>query len=174
MRKTLHDLHTEVVVAVDFNGTIHSGEGAMSAAHRARKRVRRSSTFMAELSLQSRLPAGVMTFVSDGGRMSTIDLMLTTAGLASELAKCSVWEHEYRSDHQAICTSFSIDVERQDNADRLLFKNMRWDKIREAVEQQKKEEGFPSDDVDEMASRLTRWRSTHWRHIVCEPNHHST
>jgi hypothetical protein len=38
----------------------------------------------------------------------------------------------------------------------MLFKNARWDKIREAVEQQK-EEGFPADDVDEMASRLTRW-----------------
>jgi hypothetical protein len=35
---------------------------------------------MAELSLQSRLPAGVMTFMSDVGRMYTIDLMLTMAG----------------------------------------------------------------------------------------------
>jgi hypothetical protein len=46
--------------------------------------------FMAELSLQSLLPAGVMTVVSDAGRISTIDLMLTTAKIASELAKCSV------------------------------------------------------------------------------------
>lgn len=43
--------------------------------------------FMAELLLQSQLPAGVITFVSDAGRMPTIDLMLATPGLACELAK---------------------------------------------------------------------------------------
>jgi hypothetical protein len=47
-------------------------------------------------------------------------------------------------------------VKRQDNVERLLLKNARWDKVRKAEEQQK-EEGFPADDVDEMASRLTRW-----------------
>lgn len=58
--------------------------------------------FMAELALQSLLPTGVTTFVSDAGRTSTIDLMLTTAGLAEDLVKCSIWEHEYGSDHRAI------------------------------------------------------------------------
>jgi hypothetical protein len=45
---------------------------------------------MAELSLQSLLPAGVMTVVSGAGRIATTDLMLTTAEMVSELAKCSV------------------------------------------------------------------------------------
>lgn len=58
--------------------------------------------FMVELALQSLLPTGVTTFVSDAGRTSTINLMLTTAGLAEDLVKCSIWEHEYGSEHRVI------------------------------------------------------------------------
>ena len=52
-------------------------------------------------------------------------------------------------------TIFCIDVEKQERQERLLFKNAPWDKIRQAVEHEK-EAGFPSEDVDEMASRLTQ------------------
>ena len=94
--------------------------------------------------------------MSDRGRQSTIDLMLTTPGLTSELAKCSIWEHEYGSDHRAIRTAFCIDTGKQDTSERFLFKNAPWDKIREAVERQK-EMGFPTEDVEEMTSRLMMW-----------------
>jgi hypothetical protein len=47
-------------------------------------------SFIAELSLQSLLSVGAITFVSDRGRVSTIDLILATLELASELAKCSI------------------------------------------------------------------------------------
>ncbi|KAF2184613.1 hypothetical protein K469DRAFT_579357 [Zopfia rhizophila CBS 207.26] len=73
--------------------------------------------------------------------MSTIDLMLTIPGLASDLAKCSIWGHEYGSDHRAIRTSFWIDTDMQASQEGL-FKNAPWDRIREAVERQK-EAGSP-------------------------------
>ncbi|RYP19375.1 hypothetical protein DL766_008456 [Monosporascus sp. MC13-8B] len=113
--------------------------------------------FMAELLLQSLLPSGEITFVSDAGRMSTIDPMLTTPWLTSELAKCSIWEHEYGSDYRTTRTSFYIDTGRQDVPQRLLFKNAPWDKVRKLVRLQK-EEGFPTEDVDKMPSPyMNRW-----------------
>jgi hypothetical protein len=70
---------------------------------------------MADRSLQSLLLVGVPTFESDAGRISTIDLMLATPGLASELAKCAIWEHEYGSDYRAIYTSFWVDMGTQES-----------------------------------------------------------
>ena len=155
-KELIHDPHTEMVIAGDFNR-----HNPLWGGNRIDNTLRQEESvpiinFMAELSLQSLLPVGVITFVSDIGRMSTIDLILTTPGLASELAKCSLWEHEYGSDHRAIRTSFCIDVGRQDTQERLLFKNAPWDKIREAVERQK-EAGFPAENVEEMMSRIVTW-----------------
>ena len=87
---------------------------------------------------------------------STIDLILTIPKLANELAKCSVWEHEYRSDHRAIRTCIRMDIEKQEMQERLLLRNAPWDKIREAVRQEK-EEGFLTQDVDEMVGQMTLW-----------------
>lgn len=152
----LRDPHTEVIIAGDFNrhNPLWGGSDIANAP-----RLDESAPIidlMAELSLQSLLPTGVITFVNDTGGTSTIDLMLTTPGLASELAKCSLWEHEYGSDHRAIQTSFCIDVESREMPERFLFKNAPWDKVRDAVKQEK-ETGFPATDVDEMVNRLMLW-----------------
>lgn len=101
----------------------------------------------------------MLTFESDAGRTSTIDLMLATPGLESDLAKCSIWEQEYGSDHRAIHTSFWIDMDTPESQGRLLLKNARWDKIREAVGRQT-EAGFPTEDVDEMVMSFNHWVST--------------
>src|ERR1700730_3306730 len=76
--------------------------------------------------------------------------------LASELAKCAIWEHEHGSDHRAIRASFWVDIDTQENQERLLIKNANWDKIREDMERQK-ETGFPTENVDEMVDCLNRW-----------------
>jgi hypothetical protein len=106
------------VIAGDFNrhNPLWGGDSISSTARQEKSEP--IVEFMAELSLESLLPVGVTTFVSDRGRMSTIDLMLATPRLASELARCSIWEHEYRSDHRAICTKFWMEVEVK-----MLFKN---------------------------------------------------
>jgi hypothetical protein len=49
-----------------------------------------------------------------------------------------------------------MDINKQESQERLLFKNAPWNKIREAAEQEK-EESFPIQDLNEMASRLTSW-----------------
>ncbi|KAF9728557.1 zinc knuckle [Paraphaeosphaeria minitans] len=155
-RERLRDPHTEMVVAGDFNRHNPLWGGSHIDSTASQEESGPIIDFMAELSLQSLLPSGVTTFVSDAGRSSTIDLMLATPELAGDLVKCSIWEHEYGSDHRAIQTRFCIDVGRQERQERLLFKNVPWDKIRQAVEHEKAA-GFPSEDVDEMASRLTQW-----------------
>jgi hypothetical protein len=152
----LRDPHTEVVIAGDFNRHNPLWGGSHINSTASQEESEPIIELMAELSLQSLLPVGVITFISDAGRSSTIDLMMATPGLTSELAKCSVWEHEYGSDHRAIQTSFWMDVDKQESQERLLFKNAPWDKIREAVAQEK-EEGFLTEDVDMMAEQLTGW-----------------
>jgi hypothetical protein len=46
-------------------------------------------------------------------------------------------------------------MEGQEHRKGLLLKNVRWDRIREAIERQK-ETGFPIDDVDEMVNCINR------------------
>jgi len=151
----LRDPYTEVVVAGDFNRHNPLWGGSSVGNEPRQDESEPIIDFMAELSLQSLLPAGTITYECVRGK-STIDLMLATTGLAEDLVKCSLWEHEYGSDHRAIATRFSMNVVREERQERLLLKNAPWDKIRAAVEQEK-EEGFPDGDVDEMADRLTSW-----------------
>ena len=84
---------------------------------------------MADRSLQSLLPVGVLIFKSNTGRILTINLILATLGLASKLAKCAIWEYKYGSDHRAIHTSFWVNIDTQESQERLLIKNTNWDKI---------------------------------------------
>ena len=137
----LRDPHTEVVIAGDFNRHNPLWGGSHVGSAPRQEESEPIIEFMAERSLQSLLPAGALTYQSDVGRAPTIDLILTTPGLASDLAKCSIWEHEYGSDHRAICTRFWMDTSKEEVQERLLFKNAPWDKIREAVQRQK-EAGF--------------------------------
>lgn len=107
----LRDPHTDVVVAGDFNRHSQLWGGSRVSRTSRQDESALIIDFMAERSLQSLLPAGMLTFESDAGRTSIIDLMLTIPRLESDLAKCSIWEHKYGSDHRAIHTSFWIDTD---------------------------------------------------------------
>jgi endonuclease/exonuclease/phosphatase family metal-dependent hydrolase len=89
-RERLGDPHIEVVVAGDFNRHNLLWGGSHIDSTASQEESAPIIDFIAELSLQSLLPAGVITFVSDAGRSSTIDLMLTTPGLAEDLVKCLI------------------------------------------------------------------------------------
>ena len=119
----LQDSHIEAIVAGDFNrhNSLWGGDCINSIA--SQEESEPILEFMAKWSLQCLLPVGVTTFTSDAGRTSTIDLILTTPELSSELAKCSIWEHEYGSDHRAVQTRFWMDIDKQESQERLLFKN---------------------------------------------------
>jgi exonuclease III len=94
-----YDPHTEVVITGDFNRHNPLWGGSRINTTASQEESAPIIELMTELSLQSLLPAGVITFTSDAGRSSTIDLILTSSEIADELAKCAIWEHEYGSDH---------------------------------------------------------------------------
>jgi hypothetical protein len=82
--------HMEIVITIDFNR-----HNQLWGGSRINNIVKQEESlliinFMAELSLQSLLSAGAITFVSNIGCVSTIDLMFTTPGLANEMAKCFI------------------------------------------------------------------------------------
>lgn len=112
-REQLRDPHTEVVVAGDFNRYNPLWGGSSIGNELRQDESEPIIDFMAELSLQSLLPAGMITYECVRGKL-TIDLMLATTGLAEDLVKCLLWEHEYGSDHRAIATRFSMDVDREE------------------------------------------------------------
>jgi hypothetical protein len=64
----------EAVVAGDFNRHNPLWGGSQVSSASSQEESAPIIDFMAELALQSLLPAGVMTFVSDAGGISTIDL----------------------------------------------------------------------------------------------------
>ena len=79
--------------------------------------------FMADWLLQSLLLVGVFTFKSDAGRILTINLMLITLGLASELIKCAIQEYKYGLDYKTIYTSFQVNIGTQKSQEKLFIKN---------------------------------------------------
>jgi hypothetical protein len=154
-QEQLCDPHTEVVVAGDFNrhNPLWGGSNIRTASRQDESEP--IIDFMAELSLQSLLPVGLVTYECVRGK-STIDLMLATSGLVEDLVRCSLWEQEYGSDYRAIQTRFSMEVDREERQERLVLKNAPWDRIRTAVEKEK-EQGFLVGDVDEITGQLTAW-----------------
>jgi len=82
-QEKLRDPQTKVIIAGDFNRHNPLWGGSCIDNTASQEDSAPIIDFMAELSLRSLLPTGVITFVSDVGRSSTIDLMLTTLGLAN-------------------------------------------------------------------------------------------
>ena len=64
---------------------------------------------MAVMGLQSLLPRGTPTF-ERGGHETTIDLALASYWLSRLVLKCEIHDVEHGSDHRAICTIFSAEV----------------------------------------------------------------
>lgn len=88
-QEQLRDPHTEVIVAGDFNRHNPLWGGSSVGNEPRQDESEPIIDFMAELSLQSLLPAGVITYECTRGK-STINLMLATMGLAEDLVKCSL------------------------------------------------------------------------------------
>jgi hypothetical protein len=72
--------------------------------------------------LESLLPRGTKTW-QNAVHAITIDLMLSSQELASDVLKCKVHDTEHGSDHRAIETSFDVEVPGHAVQPRLLFKN---------------------------------------------------
>jgi hypothetical protein len=110
--------------------------------------------FMNRWRLESLLPRGTKTW-QNATHATTIDLMLASQELASDVLKCKIHDTEHGSDHRAIETSFDVDVPEHTTQPRLLFKNAPWNAIRERVAHAL--QGRPPDgDVQRQTDRLMR------------------
>lgn len=155
----LYDPRTEFFIAGDFNRHNPLWGGSSVRSGLRQEESTPIIDFMAELSLESLLPTGTVTYEGSQGQTSTIDLTLATPQLASDYTHCSIWGNEYGSDHRAIHTCFRIERDEHEDQEKLTLKNAPWGRIRDTVLQQK-EEGFPATDVDKMVECLTKWVGT--------------
>jgi endonuclease/exonuclease/phosphatase family metal-dependent hydrolase len=140
--RELHDLifrfrnrtarRTDVILAGDFNrhDLLWGGD---KASTRRQGEAEPIIDLMNEHGLCSLLPRGTRTWQSPD-KESTIDLVLATAELASEVVTCDIHPTEHGSDHRAIQTSFDITMPERIVTERLAFKNAPWTTIRARVE----------------------------------------
>lgn len=84
---------------------------------------------MSENGLSSLLPRGTKTW-RNGGRETTIDLVLASEELATSVVRCEPLATEHGSDHRAIETTFDVATPEPIAEERLLFKNTPWKDIR--------------------------------------------
>jgi hypothetical protein len=84
---------------------------------------------------------------------NTIDLMLSSQELASDVLKCKVYDTEYGSDHRAIETSFDVEVPDHAAQPRLLFENAAWNAIKERIDKALHDRPACG-DVQKQADRL--------------------
>jgi endonuclease/exonuclease/phosphatase family metal-dependent hydrolase len=83
---------------------------------------------MTDMDLQSLLPRGTATWHCHNGELrSTIDLVLVTPELASEVVQCTTEHIEHDSDHQAIRTKLTVEVVSQTTQVRKLWKKTDWE-----------------------------------------------
>ena len=85
-----------------------------------------------DYSLRSLLPRGTKTW-QNGNCKITINLILASDELASTIVKYTVYRTEYGFDHRAIKTIFNIAVPKHTLEQRILFKNIPWNKIRNRI-----------------------------------------
>jgi hypothetical protein len=143
----------DVVVAGDFNrhDQLWGGDEVSS---RRQGEADPIIDFMNRWRLESLMPRGTKTW-QNATHATTIDLMLASQELASDVLKCKIHDTEHGSDHRAIETSFDVDVPEHTTQPRLLFKNAPWNAIRERVAHAL--QGRPPDgDVQRQTDRLMR------------------
>jgi hypothetical protein len=124
-------LRLGVVVAGDFNrhDQLWGGDAVMPTRQ---GEADPNIDFMNRWKLVSLLPRGTKTW-QNAVHATTIDLMLASQELASNVFKCKIHDTEHGSDHRAIETSFDVDVPDHATQPRLLFKNAPWKVIREHI-----------------------------------------
>lgn len=152
-----HSEPVELIIGGDFNRhdqlwggdevarTIRQGEGEAIIQ------------LMADLDLQSLLPRGTPTWHSDNGEFqSTIDLVMATPELVSELSWCNTEGPEHGSDHQIIRTAFHTEVDIKAMPPRRLWKKADWSQIGKGLEQALKTRPQPEkpEDVDDYWSYI--------------------
>ena len=120
----------EVVLTGDFNRHDELWGGNDSRARQGE--ADRLIEFMNQHSLQSLLQRGTKTWHNSSAE-STIDLVLVSEELASNVIKCMLHNTNHGSDHEAIETTFDVAVPEQVSEERLLFKNAPWNKIRDVI-----------------------------------------
>jgi endonuclease/exonuclease/phosphatase family metal-dependent hydrolase len=111
----------DVVVAGDFNRHDQLW-GGDEVSPRRQGEADPIIDFMNRWRLESLLPRGTKTWQS-ATHATTIDLMLASQELASDVLKCKIHDTEHGSDHRAIETSFDVEVPDHATQPRLLFKN---------------------------------------------------
>lgn len=87
---------------------------------------------MTEHNLCSLLPRGTKTWHARNYE-TTIDLVLTSEELASEMVRCAIHNIEHGSDHRAIETTFDIETPDRSIEQRLLIKNAPWSAIKARI-----------------------------------------
>ena len=119
----------QVVVAGDFNrqDILWGGEAVSDERQGEAEPI---IEMMGEQGLVSLLKRGTITR-SQGGNESTIDLTLTTQGLANSMSFCKIHDIDHGSDHLAVESRFNLEVPAQRQTQRFLFKEASWQQIRE-------------------------------------------
>ncbi|KAF9728545.1 zinc knuckle [Paraphaeosphaeria minitans] len=153
-----HDRRVELLIAGDFNRHDQFWGGDVVATSQRQGEGEPIIQLMSELDLQCPLPRGIETWVSySGEHSSTIDLILVTQELASELQRCTTDSTAHGSDHLAICTEFAIDLTHEKGTPRKLWKKARWDPIRKVVAGELERRSQPDipGDVDSYCQFIT-------------------
>ena len=141
----------EIVVAGDFNRHSELWGGLAVTANRQGEG-QPIIDLMAEEDLQSLLPCGIKTWQRND-QESTIDIILTSPGLANSMIECGIHEREHGSDHRAIETTFEMDAGVIRGPERLLFKNAPWGRIQGRIRQRLLEMANPN-GTQRQADRL--------------------
>lgn len=99
----------EIILCSDFNRHHCLWGGSDRVVARRRNEGVPLVHFAQEYGLQSMLPAGTITWQHVGMEgYSSIDVIMASAGLAAQLIRCSVHEHDHGSDHQPIVIEFDL------------------------------------------------------------------
>jgi len=133
----------EFIVGGDFNRHDALWGGNQVADTARQGEGERIIQLMLENDLQSLLPQGTITWESRGLK-ATINLSLSTSRLAEERIRCMIWPNHYGSDHSHIHTTYSIKRPEPVKANRLLFKEADWDKIRGHISALKRSNPCPT------------------------------
>ena len=118
----------EIIVAGDFNRHDQLWGGDQVACSPRQGEGQAIIEMMVDLNLHSLLPRGTITYESGRGQ-STIDLILTSNGLAEDMILCDIYTEEHGSDHHAIQTRFNILHLEKTPPPRLLLRQAPWSRI---------------------------------------------
>lgn len=143
----------DIVVAGDFNrhDQLWGGDEVLPSRQGEADPI---IDFMNRWSLESLLPRGTKTW-QNATRATTIDLVLASQELASNVLRCKIHDTEHGSDHRAIETAFDVDVPDHVTQPRLLFKNAPWKAIRGRIAQALQDRPACG-DVQRQADRLMK------------------